>query len=200
MSKFTRNFIVRFRLPGAALMIAAVFALGPQALAADPVNMQVVRYDRLPVRPKLSVEATENTELASYAKIGLTNALEQHGIAHGDSGQLVATIAVQKIDGNQSPAMSFDAETGRLRVGIDNAEPPLYAQIGQQYRISLDLYDRQSGHYLWRGQITDEGPDTDPYVATKPMIEKLVSALLSRGPSEKCRINQICYSGSSLEK
>ena len=43
----------------------------------------------------------------------------------------------------------------------------------------MDLYDRLSGRYLWRGQITDNQPYADPFAATKPMIEKLVNTLVS---------------------
>ena len=57
--------------------------------------------------------------------------------------------------------------------------------IPHTFRITLALYQRSTGHYLWRGEITDLKPDADPLDATGPMIAKLVEALgKSVGPAQ----------------
>ena len=128
----------------------------------------------------------KNTELDSNAQAGLKEALERHGIGYGHSAQLVMTIAAEKIgDATALPSTKFDENTGQLHIGFNSTKPSSYAQVGHQYRISLDLYDRLSGRYLWRGQITDDQPDADSSAATKPMIEQLVNALVSERPSTK---------------
>lgn len=166
----------------AALLIGASLGFGLQARAADdPVDMQVVGYEKLPPGPKFSVEANANTELARNALARLKEALESRGIDYGHSAQLVMTVSPETVGGNQASTTGFDQSTAIFHLTINDTKPPLYAQVGRQYRISLDLFDRQSGRYLWRGQITDLKPDADPLSATKSMIEKLVNALVLWG-------------------
>jgi hypothetical protein len=195
MSNVVNDPLIQSQIPIAAFLIAASLGLSVPARAAEnPVNMQIVRYDNLPASPKFSVEAAENTELDSNAQAGLKEALERHRIDYGQSAHLVMIIAAEKIGSNPNPppATNFEEGTGKLHISIGSTEPSNYAQVRHQYRISLDLYDRLSGRYLWRGQITDAQPDADPFVATKPMIEQLVNALVSERPSAKCPINQTC--------
>jgi hypothetical protein len=165
--------------------IGAAFGLGPPAGAAeDPVEMQVVGYDTFHARAKFRILPTENTELASCVQARLKETLARHGFTYGQSAHLVMTVTAEKLGGERPPVMSFDPSTSQLHVGIDTSKPPLHAQMGHQYRISLDLYDRQSGRYLWRGRIADMKPDVDPFAATKPMIERLVKAMaLWAGPT-----------------
>ena len=165
----------------AAFLIVSPWGLSLPARAADyPFDVQVVVYDNLPANPKFTVEAAENTELNSYAQAGLKDILEHHRIGHGHSANLVMTIAAEKIgsSGNR-PAASFDQSTGQFHLSMASNERPQSEQVGRQFRISIDLYDRLSGRYLWRGQITDNQPYADPFAATKPMIEKLVNTLVS---------------------
>jgi len=161
-----------------AVLFAVHLSFGPSARAEeDSINMQVAGYDKLPVGAKFRIHPNQNTELTSYAQARLKEALERHGFSYGRSARLVMTIAAEKIGSERPPAASFDQNSAQFHVSIGNSQPPLYAQVGHEYRISLDLYDRQSGRYLWRGQISDLKPDADPFAATKSMIQRLVAAM-----------------------
>jgi hypothetical protein len=160
------------------LLIAGSLGLGLSTRAEeDPLNMQVAGYEKLPVGAKFRIRPNQNTELTNYAQARLKEALERHGFSYGGSARLVMTIAAEKIGSERPPAASFDQNSAQFHVSIGNSPPPLYAQVGHEYRISLDLYDRQSGRYLWRGQISDLKPDADPFTASKSMIERLITAM-----------------------
>jgi hypothetical protein len=162
----------------AALLVAGSLGLGHSARAEeDPINMQTAGYDKFPAGAKFHIRPTQNTELTSYAEARLTEALGLHGFSYGGSARLVLTIAAERIGSERPPAASFDQNSTQFHVSIGSSQPPLYAQVGHEYRISLDLYDRQSGRFLWRGQISDLEPDADPFAATKPMIGRLVTAM-----------------------
>ena len=49
--------------------------------------------------------------------------------------------------------------------------------IERAYRITLAIYNKADGRYVWRAEITDRKPGVDPNSATAPMVEKLASAL-----------------------
>ena len=169
----------------AALLMVSSWGLSLPAHGADyPFDVRIVVYHNLPANPKFSVEAAENTELNSHAQAGLKDILEHHGIGYGHSANLVMTIAAEKIGSSSRPAAGFDESTGQFHLSMASNELPQSEQIGRQFRISIDLYDRLSGRYLWRGQITDNQPDADPFNSTKPMIEKLVNTLLSERVTE----------------
>jgi hypothetical protein len=172
--------LTRSRMLVAALLIAASFGLGVPARAdEDSVDMQVTAYDKLPAGAKFGIERTENTELSTYVQGHLKDALERHGFSYGKSARLVMTVAVEKIGNERPPDASFDQDNSQIHVAIDNGQPPLDSQIGHQFRISIDLYDRRSGQYVWRGHITNMKPGVDPFAATKPMIERLVDSMAS---------------------
>jgi hypothetical protein len=171
--------LMRSRTLIVALLIAASFGLGLPTRAEEdsPLDMQVTAYDKLPAGAKFGVEMSENTELASYVQARLKESLERHGFNYGKSAHLVMTVAAQKIGSERPPDASFDTDNSQIHVTLDNSKPPPDAQIGHQYRISIDLYDRASGQYLWRGQITNMRPDVDPFAATEPMVERLVNSI-----------------------
>jgi hypothetical protein len=175
---------MRSRMLIVALLIATSLGLGLRARAEeDPLNLQVAGYERLAAGAKFSVEGAENTELSSYVLARLKEALARHGFTYGKSSRLVMTVAAEKIGGERPPTASFDQSTAQFHLSMGDSQPPLNAQIGRQYRISIDLYDRLSGRYLWRAQITDLKPDADPLAASKPMVEQLVKAMaLWAGP------------------
>ena len=158
----------------------------------DPLYVQIIRYENLPPDPKFSIETSDNTELGTYAQADLKQALERHGVSYGRSAHLVIALTVAKVSGNRPPTASFDTRTGQLHIAIDPAQPSNFPQLAYQYRISLDLFDQQSGSYLWRGQVTDEQQQADAFVTTSRMIDRLVDLLVSARISDKCPINQNC--------
>jgi hypothetical protein len=169
----------------AALLIAAPFALGLPAHAQDDsLDLQVVGYGKFAPGAKFGLELAENTELSTYVLARLKEALERHGFDYGKSSHLVMTLAVEKVGGERPPSATFDQSAAQFRLSMGETKPPPGAQIGRAYRISLDLFDRQTGRYLWRARITDTRPGDDPFAASKPMVEQLVKAMdLWAGPA-----------------
>jgi hypothetical protein len=168
----------------ALLMTAALGLAAPARAQEDSYDLQVTGYGKFSPGAKFSIERTENTELSSFVQARLKEALERHGFTYGKSSQLVMTISAEKVGSNERPASAtYDQSTAQFRLSMGE-QPPASGQIGRQFRISVDLYDRKSGQYLWRARITDARPSADPFAVSPPMIEQLAKAMdLWAGPS-----------------
>lgn len=71
-----------------------------------------------------------------------------------------------------------DQSNGQVHITIDTNDTGQSTDtIARGYRITLGIYERKSGRYVWRAEINDLKPDADPMAATKPMVEKLMAAL-----------------------
>jgi hypothetical protein len=167
------------------LLVAASLGLGAPARAQDDeFDLQVTGYGKFSPGAKFGLEMSENTELSSFVQARLKEALEHHGFTYGKSAQLVMTISAEKIGSNEGPASTtYDQSTAQFRLSMGDDRPPAGAQIGRQFRITVDLYDRQTGRYMWRARITDTRPDADPFAVSRPMTEQLAKAMdLWAGP------------------
>ncbi len=168
-----------------SLMIAAALLVASAAHADDPTALAVVGYGTIPAGAGFQTELVENSELTSRVDDSLKKALGQRGFHYTPDAGLVISIAADRTggasklsvgNGQQSNAqVSINIDTGQNKLLGGGTQPT--SKIARAYRITLAIYDRASGHYLWRAEITDNKPDVDPVAATDPMVEKLVNAL-----------------------
>jgi hypothetical protein len=94
----------------------------------------------------------------------------------GDVRRVFAVDAV-KVGSTPPPPTYYDPEDAQMHLSIDTTgKVPPGEEIGHSFRISLDLYNRVTGHYLWRGEITDAKPDVDPFAATDQLLARLLDA------------------------
>jgi len=179
----------------AASLLVALSAAGSARAAGDSMQMAVVSYGKIPAGAGFQTELVDNSELASQVEARLKTVLSDRGFNFpGDAG-LVISIAADRTGGptnlsvgNQQGGASANAQ---VNINIDTSQSKLLggssepaSKIGRAYRITLAIYDRANGRYVWRGEITDSKPDVDPAAATEPMVEKLASALeKSVGPA-----------------
>jgi hypothetical protein len=167
----------------AALSMSLFAAVG--ARAEDSMQLAVVSYGKIPAGAAFQTELVENSELASQVEAHLKKALADRGFNRAADGGYMISIAADRTgggtslsvgDGQQSNAqVNININTGQNNL-LGGATQPA-TKIGRAYRITLAIYDRGTGRYIWRAEITDNKPDVDPAAATGPMVEKLVSAL-----------------------
>ena len=177
----------------AAALLAALIA---GARAEDAMQIAVVSYGKIPAGAGFQTELVENSELASRVESHLKKALADRGFSSTADAGLVISIAADRTggptklsvgDGQQSSAsanaqVNVNIDTSQSKLLGGSAEPA--TKIGRAYRITLAIYDRATGRYVWRAEITDNKPDVDPVAATGPMVERLASALeKSVGPA-----------------
>jgi hypothetical protein len=183
----------------ALLAASLLLALSAAATAGaeDSMQMAVVSYGKIPAGAGFQTELVENTELATRVETRLKKALTDRGLNPSADAGLVISIAADRTGGptnlslgNESQQNSASANA-QVNINIDTSQSKLLGgssepatKIGRAYRITLAIYDRTTGRYVWRAEITDNKPDVDPAAATGPMVEKLASALeKSVGPA-----------------
>lgn len=157
------------------------------------MQLAVVSYGKIPAGAAFQTELVENSELASQVETHLKKALTDRGFSPAADAGLVISIAADRTGGPTSLSVSNGQQSSnaQVNINIDTGQNKLLggatqptSKIGRAYRITLAIYDRATGHYVWRAEITDNNPDVDPAAATEPMVEKLASVLeKSVGPA-----------------
>jgi len=165
----------------AALMVMATGAMATAAWADDPMRLAVVSYGKIPAGASFETELFQNTEISNHVASTLKDALTAHGFRYEPDGRgLVFAINADPTGrGESDQALGItDQNNGQVHITIDTNDTGQSTDtIARGYRITLGIYERESGRYVWRAEINDLKPDADPMTATKPMVEKLVTAL-----------------------
>jgi hypothetical protein len=165
----------------AALMLMATGAMATAAWADDPMRLAVVSYGKIPAGASFETELFQNTEISNHVASTLKDALTAHGFRYEPDGRgLVFAINADPTGrGESDQALGItDQSNGQVHITIDTNDTGQSTDtIARGYRITLGIYERESGRYVWRAEINDLKPDADPMKATKPMVEKLVTAL-----------------------
>jgi hypothetical protein len=162
-------------------LAAALMLMAPVARADDPMQLAVVSYGKIPAGAKFDTEVFQNTELTNHVDSALKDALTAHGFHYNPEGtDLVFSINADptgRAESNLSLGVN-DPNHAQVHIAIDTNVSGLSTNtVARGYRITLGVYQRQSGRYIWRAEINDLKPDADPFSVTKPMVEKLVAAL-----------------------
>ena len=172
-----------------SLMLAAALPLflsaTPAAMAEDPMQIAVVSYGKIPAGTAFRTELTDNTELATQVETSLKKALGNRGFTASDEAPYVISIAADRTGGSTNLSVgSGQQSNAQVNINIDTGQNKLLGgstqpaeKIAKAYRITLGIYEKATGRYVWRAEITDSKPDVDPTAATGPMVEKLASAL-----------------------
>jgi hypothetical protein len=165
----------------AALMLMATGAVATAAWADDPMRLAVVSYGKIPAGASFETELFQNTEISNHVASTLKDTLTAHGFRYEPDGRgLVFAINADPTGrGESDQALGItDQNNGQVHITIDTNDTGQSTDtIARGYRITLGIYERESGRYVWRAEINDLKPDADPMTATKPMVEKLVTAL-----------------------
>jgi hypothetical protein len=166
----------------AALVLTATLAVSSPASADDPLQLAVVSYGKIPAGSSFETELSQNTEIANHVDTALKDSLTAHGFRYEPEGTgLVFAINADptgRRESDLSLGINNDQSSGQVHIAIDTNDTGLSTDtIARGYRITLGVYERETGRYVWRAEINDMRPDADPFSATKPMVERLVAAL-----------------------
>jgi hypothetical protein len=172
-------------LLAAAIVGAALLASQP-ARAEDPVTMSVLGYAKIPSGAGLDTKTVENNELNAYVEDHLRQALTRRGFHLSPDVRRVFSVSAAKNGAILPPIAHYDPQDAEVHISI-NTTGRAETEAPKGFRISLDLYNRITGHYLWRAEITNEKPDVDPYAVTDQMLDRLLNAFqvsVERGAPE----------------
>ena len=165
----------------AALILASALLAPTSVRADDPMQLAVVSYGKIPAGSTFETELSQNTEIANHVDTALKNTLTAHGFHYQPEGTgLVFSINADPT-GRRESSLSLgvnDQASAQVHIAIDtNDSGQSTDTVARGYRITLGVYERDTGRYVWRAEINDLSPDADPFSVTKPMVEKLVAAL-----------------------
>ena len=169
-------------LVAAGLLVPGLLAPAP-AQADDPMQIAVVGYGKVPAGTALATETTDSGELTTQVDQNLRQALTGKGFTLSDDAGYVFSVTADTTGRTNSSLGAGPQNNAQVHITLDTSQnefvggatlPP--NKIPHTFRITLNLYERASGHYVWRGEITDLRPDADPIQASGPMIDKLMQS------------------------
>jgi hypothetical protein len=168
--------------PGAALAQAAASLPEPRP------GIQAVDYAPVPAGSTFEVQADDDLSQDAIERVRAE--LANHGYASQDESSLVMVIETDLIRGQKQ-----DDPFGQVRANANNDEAAVQARLfstsqnsllnpqqpvgsaDRLYRISVSIYDRQSGLYVWRGTAMRNDPNLDVTQASNEMISALIGAV-----------------------
>ncbi len=174
----------------AALLMVASAALAQSSAAAPPPAATVQAVSYAPIQPGAQFETQMNndSELDQEALDLVNRALAGRGYAVGDAAPLVMVVETDLVRGQKQDdplGQAYADNNGAkatARLFSSNGNSLLHPQqtIGSAdrlYRISIAVYDRASGLYVWRGSIMRNDPELDVNKASNEMVSALIAAL-----------------------
>jgi hypothetical protein len=173
----------------AAFMIGAAEAQAQAAGALPPSQeVQAVDYAPIPAGATFEVQTNEDSELSQDAVGRIQSELPNHGYDAQNGAPLVMVVETDLVRGDkqddplgQVHATGDEAEVqARLFSTTQNSLLNPQRPIGSAdrlFRISLAVYDRSSGLYVWRGSAMRSNPDIDVDQASHEMISALLGAV-----------------------
>ena len=196
-------------LLGASLLAAGLMLVAGEALAqaaAPPpppgAQIQAVTYAPIPPGAAFELQANSDDELTQEAIDRVNGELPSRGYAAADGAPLVMVIETNLVRGEKQdnplgqqyrPVAGKDHQQvegqvqTRLFSSTQNSLLNPQQSIGSAdriYRISLSVYDRQSGLYVWRGSAIRNDPNLDVSQATNEMVTALIAGVGKSLPLE----------------
>ena len=115
-------------------------------------------------------ELADNTELATQVETSLKKALGNRGFTAADDAPYVISIAADRTGGATNLSVgSGQQSNAQVNINIDTGQNKLLGgstqapeKIARAYRITLAIYDKATGRYVWRAEITDASPMSIP--------------------------------------
>jgi hypothetical protein len=155
-------------------------------------------YAPIPAGALLDVSTADSRELASNAVDLTSGTLEQHGYKISRDAPYAVDVTAVLVRGiGQDQGVSSPSQgsvrgdeytnadqlpSGDLTQGnlFDNSRgalltPQEVSQTGHLLRVSLSVYDRKSGLYVWRGQVERDTVNVDVDSSMQQMVPALLA-------------------------
>lgn len=168
-------------------------ARAQDATDAGAGRIEAVAYSPIANGAGFSIQANDNTALTDDTLRRVNDAISRAGYLADSHANLVMTVETQLVRGvrQDTPVGELSANNdeaivqGKLYSSTQNSllnpQRPISSADGI-FRISVSVYDRTSGIYVWRGSISRSDPSMDIDKAAAQMVPALMSYL---GKTEK---------------
>lgn len=175
---------------GAGFMALAFASpvLVPPAGAQDPkattATIEAVAYQPIPPGAQLQTQPETESQMDDDAWRQVDADLASRGYALGSDGNLVVTVATQLVSrlsadlsvsdvnarkSDPKNASLFSTGGGTL---LNPADP--INTTDRVFRVNMTVYDRPTGHYVWRGTAQRGDANVDPATAMREMLPALL--------------------------
>ncbi|MDY0874464.1 hypothetical protein [Dongia rigui] len=163
---------------------AAGSAAAQETKVESSARIDAVAYQPIPPGAHLETQPESQSQMDDDAWRQLDADLTGRGYALGSDGAYVVTVATQltsRLKSDQSVgtvnaersdpknAALFSTEGNTLL----NPRDPLNT-TDRTFRVNLTVYERASGHYIWRGTVERADAAIDPSTAMREMLPALL--------------------------
>lgn len=174
--------------PALAALLALAWVLATPALAQDKVEssatIEAVAYQPIPPGARLLTQPETQSQMDDDAWRQIDADLSARGYAVGGDSDLVVTVATQLVSrlsadrsvsdvnadkSDPKNAHLFSTEGGTLL----NPQDPINT-TDRVFRINMTVYDRPSGHFVWRGTVERSDAALDAATAMREMLPALL--------------------------
>jgi hypothetical protein len=183
--------VARVSVIAAALLMASIAVAQAQTAATKPAPsgmVQAVAYAPIGPGAQFETQMNDDSELEQETLDLVNRSLVGRGYAVDDAAPLVMVIETDLVRGQKQDdplGQAYADNNGakvQARLFSSNGNSLLHPQqtIGSAdrvYRISLSVYNRASGLYVWRGSVMRDDPDLDVGKASNEMVAALIAAL-----------------------
>jgi hypothetical protein len=175
-------------LLASALLLAAPVGAQSANPAPPPPVVQAVSYAPIPPGSQFEIQMNDDTELEQETLDLVNRQLIGRGYGVDDAAPLVMVVETDLVRGQKQDdplGQAYADNNGakvQARLFSTNQNSLLNPQqtIGSAdrlYRISLSVYNRASGLYVWRGSVMRNDPDLDVNKASNEMVAELIASL-----------------------
>jgi hypothetical protein len=178
-------------IAGALLLAATVTAEAQSAAAgqtAPPSTVQAISYAPIAAGSQFETQTNDNSELEQETLDLVDRALAGRGYAVDNAAPLVMVVETDLVRGQKQddPLGQAYADNNGAKVqarlfstnqnSLLNPQQPI-GSADRIYRISVSVYNRASGLYVWRGSVMRDDPDLDVNKASNEMVAELIATL-----------------------
>lgn len=171
----------------AAAALSWILAVAAQAQETTPessATIESIAYQPIPPGTMLQTQPDTQSEMDDEAWRLADADLTSRGYVLGNDGNLVVTIATQLV-----ARLSADRPVGDINAEkSDPKNAKLFSSGGgtllnpndpintrdRVFRVNVTVYDRPSGHFVWRGTVERGDAALDPSTALRTMLPALL--------------------------
>ncbi len=162
---------------------------GAEDAAPQPIGtVQAVAYSPIAEGAAFTLQANDNTALTDDTLRRVSDAVTQAGYRLEPKADLVMSVETQLVRGvrQDTPVGELSATNneaivqGKLYSSTQNSllnpQRPITSTEGI-FRITVSVYDRTSGLYVWRGTVDRSDSSMDINLASDDMVPALIGYL-----------------------
>lgn len=169
---------------GGLVIVASGFAAAQETKVESSARIDAVAYQPIPPGAHLETQPESQSQMDDDAWRQVDADLSGRGYTIGGDGAYVVTVATQltaRLNADQSVgevtakksdpknAALFSTEGNTLL----NPNDPVNT-TDRTFRVNLTVYERASGHYIWRGTVERADAAIDPSTAMREMLPALL--------------------------